>query len=281
MIGIKIIEAGLGNKLFQMVFAYAYAKTRAVAFRFENELCTSHHTSNRYEWLVDRFKAQPNYHVNGVNGATYTHEYTEPSEWFCSYNDLNFGSMGIDNVLCHGYFQNEKYFDAYSDEIRTILREPSFVTNILLSEHLNEIYAALPQSMFMHFRLGDYINCGKHFVDLTSYYLKCLSAVDPSVVVMVFSNDPTNIKAFYPTVWQTLMSLPNKVLIVEESDEVVNLYLMARCRLGGICSNSTFCWWGAWLNADASKRVYMPDKWMNVGWRINIQPANVIQVSVT
>jgi len=36
---------------------------------------------------------------------------------------------------------------------------------------------------------------------------------------------------------------------------------MSMCKLGGICSNSTFSWWGGWLNENAEKRVYFPAEW--------------------
>jgi hypothetical protein len=48
---------------------------------------------------------------------------------------------------------------------------------------------------------------------------------------------------------------------VEEPDEVRALWTLARCRDGGICANSTFSWWGAYLNPD--RTIVLPSKWFN------------------
>jgi hypothetical protein len=52
-----------------------------------------------------------------------------------------------------------------------------------------------------------------------------------------------------------------EVKVVTGLDESVTLFLMSLCRLGGICSNSTFSWWGGYLNDSPEKRVYFPSEW--------------------
>ena len=47
------------------------------------------------------------------------------------------------------------------------------------------------------------------------------------------------------------------------------MYVLTRCK-GVICANSTFSWWGAWLNNNTNKSIFIPDKWLND--RNNIVP---------
>jgi hypothetical protein len=45
-----------------------------------------------------------------------------------------------------------------------------------------------------------------------------------------------------------------------ERDEITSLWLMSLCNLGGICANSTFSWWGGWLNPNHKKQIFFPSR---------------------
>jgi hypothetical protein len=47
---------------------------------------------------------------------------------------------------------------------------------------------------------------------------------------------------------------------------------MSKCKKGGICANSSFSWWGSWLNKNESKKVFMPSEWVN-GLPTNVHPS--------
>lgn len=256
MIGVSV-SAGLGNRLFQIVFAFATAKKLSISFKFENEKGKHHHSSQTYDWLIQRFMELPNYEKNKIH---YAKVYLEDYHSFTSYVDLTSLDFTNTNIICQGFFQNELYFKEYREDVLKLLEEPEYVKPFLQSYPKD----LLDKSYFIHIRLGDYVGCSKHWVDLTHYYIRILTLLyqtDPDGCLFIFSNQINSIKNIYPVVYKLLISKPH--VFVTEFDEIKNLYLMKHCRKGGICSNSTFSWWGGWLNENSDKKVYFPKKWLN------------------
>ena len=63
------------------------------------------------------------------------------------------------------------------------------------------------------------------------------------------------------------------------TDSWQDMLLMSRCRHHVIC-NSTFSWWGAWLNPRADKVVIAPARWSALGEMPYICPKNWMQIPV-
>lgn len=262
MIGVYL-EGGLCNRLFQVAFAYSFAKKHGLTFKIEGWKINTYHSSHIYEWLIQRFIDLPNYDKKDI--IYYQEQF---KEFYEEYSDYRPPSINTDRcVFIRGFFQNEKYFIEYKDDIFDLFKEPDYITDIINN---SKYFPYLEEAYFLHIRLGDYVNSEKHWIDLEKYYINALSQIEPNAILIIFSNFPKEIPIHYKSILPQLHS--RNIIIVTETDEVFNLYLMSKCKKGGICANSSFSWWGSWLNKNENKKVFMPSRWMN-GLPTHIHPS--------
>jgi hypothetical protein len=194
-------------------------------------------------------KAKPNYKRK---------IYREP---FFHY-DNNFYHAGPD-VYLKGLWQSEKYFYRFSKEIRSI-----FCFRIETIQHLTDIATNFKQenSVSIHIRRGDYLaNISLNVLGLLpiAYYHKAIQLIKTKIdnpSFYFFSDDISWVKENLDVPNGTYLS--NKVT----KNHLEDLYLMSRCK-HNIIANSSFSWWGAWLNNNPGKIVIAPEKWFNNGPR--------------
>lgn len=166
-----------------------------------------------------------------------------------------------DNVYLDGYWQSEKYFE----EIENILRKdfsfhsPLVGKNIELSKLIKRT-----DSVSLHVRRGDYVAdtnmMAYHGICDAEYYARCVEEIHSAIKApffFVFSDDSTWVKEN--------VRLPSPMIVVDHNSPDrggEDLRLMSLCR-HNIIANSTFSWWGAWLNRNPEKIVIAPEKWFN------------------
>lgn len=154
------------------------------------------------------------------------------------------------SLLLDGYFQNSKYLEPIEEQIRDL-----FSIDMATKEYLITKYEDILQkkTCSLHVRRGDYVN-KQHFHPLQSleYYLLSIIKVGVDVHYLIFSDDIEWCKTKFEF-------LPNKTYITENLD-YQDLYLMSMCD-NNIIANSSFSWWGAWLNENKNKIVCYPDYW--------------------
>lgn len=160
------------------------------------------------------------------------------------------------NVELEGYWQSEKYFLP----IREVLCQeftPSVINSEAYHHFLNKINSS--QSVSIHVRRGDYVNNEKvkatHHVCTFDYFEKAIAHVltrldNPRF--FVFSDDMAWCKSNLPAGLQ--MAYVKNTLAHED------IHLMSQC-MHNIISNSSFSWWGAWLNQFEDKMILTPQRW--------------------
>jgi hypothetical protein len=165
-----------------------------------------------------------------------------------------------DNTYLSGYWQSEKYFLAVADVIRKDFSLKSAMSD-RRRDILRQINAAeIPVSL--HVRRGDYVSNPKanavHGTCAPEWYHRAMTRMEDrlgDVTYFVFSDDPAWARANLPTL--------NKIHFIDPADDgrdAEDMHLMAACR-AHIVANSTFSWWGAWLNPREDKHVIAPREW--------------------
>lgn len=162
-----------------------------------------------------------------------------------------------DETYLHGYWQAEQYFAPIADDIRAafVPRHPMSVQNTEMAGRI----AAGP-SISLHVRRGDYLTVGAHGLCDQAYYEAALERVADGLdtpTVYVFSDDPQWAKDNLP--------LPFEKVVVDfngPDTDYEDLRLMSLCQ-HNVLANSSFSWWGAWLNQNPDKRVAGPKDWFS------------------
>jgi len=262
------IQAGFGNRLFKLAFGYAFTKKEGYLLRFENWDKPSHHSSDVYAWLLERFFKLDHYCATPVQYHTTIHE---PGELCMTYMDFSGAVAG--NTFILGFFQQEMYFKHVRSDLLHLFRAPEDVAQYLTT-HL----PFLTDSYFIHIRIGDYWGDPKHWVNLEQYYINAMEQLPAESKFCLFCEDHHNIPKAYPRLYRYMTE--RNVRLVPEKNEVVAFYAMVACGRGGICANSTYSWWAAWLNNCSDKKVFMPEKWMGGIRKCDIYFDGCIKVAV-
>jgi hypothetical protein len=229
---------GLGNRLFQFAVSYVYSKNTGK----QAVIGLNHYQSNPHssiDYLNTIFSK-----IDKVQFQHHRHIY-EPGNKNISYFNLP-NLPG--NILLFGYFQCEKYFKNYRDELK----------NLFVLPEINE--RPKSNSIYLHVRRGDYPRLplhGGYNYDL--YYKNALDHMKnkyDKLNVYVFSNEIEWCKN-----WKLLENYEGYDFHFPDLNELETLKFMTLCDMGGIGANSSFSWWGGYLNDAKDKTVIFPDRW--------------------
>jgi hypothetical protein len=162
-----------------------------------------------------------------------------------------------------GYWQSEKYFI----ESELIIRK-QFMPKMNLFERIIETPEFYSKSVSLHIRRTDYLTSnGYHPVQPVQYYKDAIDIIRDYENIFVFSDDIS---------WCRENLKFNNMIFVEDSSEVEDLWLMSLCN-HNIIANSSFSWWGAWLNNNTDKKVIAPKKWF--GDHVNLNTSDLLPES--
>lgn len=272
---ISQLTGGLGNQLFQ----YAFAKSLALRLKEELFLDISSfswdtlrnyslnsfsvslniasdvnisYVKNSYPFLLDRLyyrfirKKIPYFRTSSIQ---------EPSFLY----DSNFHNYRAKNVYLSGYWQSEKYFKNIRTTLLSELRLDESMLSVMYKE-FRDLIQKSHNSISIHVRRGDYVSnkdtFAYHGTCELHYYQEAMQVIQQSLdtpTYFVFSDDKDFVR--------TLFSNENNVFFIENIPfDYEELILMSLCK-HNIIANSSFSWWGAWLNQNETKKVIAPKRW--------------------
>ncbi|MBS0028137.1 alpha-1,2-fucosyltransferase [Chitinophaga sp. 22321] len=270
MIVVKIKE-GLGNQMFQFAFAIKYILAKKHV-KLDTSFYVQYQSRNGFELsrifqhidiaIAGRrdffFFLKKAKRENGRSHYVLRENrliYQESKETEFTYNQ--YLSL-LDNVFFNGYWQNINYFSEWRTEVAYYFRFPPIPDS---EQENKEIAHAISSSnaVSIHIRRGDYLASTFHRNLGIDYYLQAISVIKAQVEnpqFFVFSDDPE---------WAEKEIKEENMVFVNNnvgSYSYRDMQLMSLCK-HNIIANSTFSWWGAWLNNNEKKIVVSPQTWFN------------------
>jgi hypothetical protein len=223
------LQGGLGNQMFQI------AATVSLAIDNSDQACFN------FSNCETRLQGKPSYfYENNIfkkicnnKNISFLSYYSEPK---FSFTEIIYTS----NMQLFGYFQSEKYFinnkktikNLFDLEIEKVSKPSNNVTSV-------------------HIRRGDYIRLDQyHRVLGIEYYKKAIETIGTGDFLF-FSDDMSWVKENF---------IGNNFYYSHYNDDLLDLSLMSICD-NHIIANSSFSWWGAYLNKNENKKVIAPSDW--------------------
>ena len=255
------LAGGLGNQMFQ------YACGKALAHRHASALALDH------SFLEDRRPREDFTHRSyalGIFGIDFRVSLRELAVLLTSHkviDEKNFPpdaatlSMGGKLYLC-GYFQDERYFESIADTMRKDFNFPAAI-----SAGNAGFFAAVQKAeapVSIHVRRGDYLTAGNgkmYVLCQEEYYRRAVELIKahvPRPSFFVFSaDDPEWARAMFTRLDADCVLVEN---VAPEQYAYEDMRMMSICK-HNIIANSSFSWWGAWLNPNPHKIVIAPEHW--------------------
>lgn len=270
MIIVKIF-GGLGNQLFQYAAAKALAVKHSTDLKaditdlessklrdFElNKLSITIPVASKEE--IKKYKAYNSLQRILAKITSYQKRkfYKEPFYHF----DNRYFNLG-NNVYLQGYFQSEKYFTGIKDSLRQHV-----IVKTRISDEVKEFALDLQRqpSVAIHVRRGDYNHKEAlefHGILPVSYYYDAIGFIkrhQPATKFYLFT-DTVKQEGYKELGNITYEIVSGKI----SQNHFEDLFLMSHCH-HNIIANSSFSWWGAWLNQNPDKIVIAPKNWFNNG----------------
>lgn len=264
------IVGGLGNQLFQIfaTIAYGMEHGRRIIFTYDDYTRSG---LNRPTYWTNLLKYLQIFTTAFPNNKMTNQELVKLPKIMddTCHNYVELKQSSFDAVQLFGYFQSPKYFEKYLDKILNLIHFSEIREEVL--QENNYFFTDKSDTIYisMHFRIGDYKaiqHC--HPIMKYDYYETALKRM-----VTELECQQNSLKVLY--FYESQDTLDVKNIIDPLSNEFANIefipvgtgledwkqmILMTGCH-HHIIANSTFSWWGAYLNPSASKIVYYPSVW--------------------
>ncbi len=269
------LQGGLGNQMFQYAAGLRLAAARQTQLKLDLTLLDVRDGRTPRTYELDRFRISAEYataeeiearlakrplaarisrRLDRRAAARERHFHYDPAV-----------ARLPDGSCLEGYWQSERYFVDVAARVRQEFgfRSGPSGRNAELARQI-----AARAAVSVHVRRGDYAadaaTHAAHGLCPVDYYQRAAAYVAERIrapLFVLFSDDPEWTRAH--------LDLGGAAIVADHNsahDGPEDLRLMSLCR-HHVIANSSFGWWGAWLNADPEKIVIAPERWFRDGAR--------------
>jgi hypothetical protein len=265
------LMGGLGNQLFQIFCTIAYSIKYKNPFWFSNKKQLGELGQGitvRYTYWETFLKNLKPF----IKNLDYTSDMKTIREKGFEYNAFEETYICDENILLFGYFQSYKYFECYKEQIYKMIKleqSKEIVRNLYL-ENISNIQFL--ETISLHFRIGDYkLYPDTHPILNIDYYRNALQYILDNDK----NNSSKNVLYFFEQ--KDILEVTEKIDVLKENftnyninfipidnniglEDWQEMLLMSLCK-HNIIANSSFSWWGAYLNESNEKIVCYPEVW--------------------
>jgi hypothetical protein len=257
---------GIGNQLFQFAAAYSlslkckkkifYDYSLLSSFKFaQNSKIKNIFRVNIYEKKSSNFFCLVfgNLIKKIILRISFLNKF---QTFYMTENNLRkFENYSSNPIFMLGYWQDINFFLNNEKELKNNLVFRKFKKNKFLLSLINT-----KNSVSIHIRRGDYLSKKNNinYVLPIHYYIRAIHTMNTKLKnpsYFIFSDDKSLIHPNF-----TEQFKKNKFILVKTDKDYKDLYYMTLCK-HNIISNSTFSWWGAWLNKNKKKIIIYPKIW--------------------
>jgi hypothetical protein len=247
-------QGGLGNQMFQIAAAVSLAADNADTTIF----------NMAYHDLPKQGRKCHNYLSSILRNVNFSYDY-KPSN---IYNEPHYHYHKIPyspNLCLVGYFQSERYFSHNKQLIRELFSIDIDSEELIRMKYDNILSEEI---VSVHIRRGDYLtSSGAHPTCTREYYDAAIGSFPEGTRYLFFSDDIS---------WCKDNFIGGNYYFSENNQDFIDMFLMSKCS-HNIIANSSFSWWGAWLNDNAGRRVISPKNWFGGNMNHNtkdVRPSN-------
>lgn len=214
----------LGNQLFQIAALLGYANNNNSKYFMP-------------EWNYARY-FDYKFNINKRRFKTFSEQ------------DFTYAPIPVRSAIdIEGYFQSEKYFEGI--DMKDVFKFRSDFKTLALDKY-GDLFTR--ETCSIHIRRGDYLTMPDWHYNLDiDYYYRAIGNFKEETWFLVFSDDIE---------WCKENLSGHNFVFIDGNKDIFDLYLMSICK-HNIIANSSFSWWGSYLNKNTDKKVIAPtkDKW--------------------
>lgn len=230
----------LGNQMFQLAAAYAYALDHDILLTVPDLL---HNQSfgiphNAQELFLDRILSE---------------KIPFPLQLRWSEPSFNYTKIPASNAIeLFGYFQSEKYFADRREELLSLFAVPTKMNETILDKYPFLASDSLVVGIQIRDYRREYPSEQYHPTHKRSYYEKAMALFPEDAIFVVSSNN----KDF---AMECIHGIRDNIVYLD-ADYIEEFYTLVLCK-SFIISNSSFGWWASWLSVSPDKKVIAPNPW--------------------